>query len=159
MINILFAARPEQFELYEAPLRQGLAQRGIHARVTTHCAPADVDYIVYAPNNTLQDFTPFTRCKAVLSLWAGVEKIVGNASLTQPLCRMVDSGLRQGMVEWVVGHTLRYHLGMDQHIVNPDHIRISFIRGAKLLEEFNAGSDLLDCEFSLDAIEFTRRRP
>ena len=58
----------------------------------------------------------------MLSLWAGVEKIVGNASLTQPLCRMVDSGLRQGMVEWVVGHTLRYHLGMDQHIVNPDHI-------------------------------------
>jgi hypothetical protein len=28
MINILFAARPEQFELYEAPLLQGLAQRG-----------------------------------------------------------------------------------------------------------------------------------
>ena len=68
MINILFAARPEQFELYEAPLRHGLAQRGIHARVTTYCAPADVDYIVYAPNNTLQDFTPYTRCKAVLSL-------------------------------------------------------------------------------------------
>jgi len=33
---------------------------------------------------------------------------------------MVDSGLRQGMVEWVVGHTLRYHLGIDQHIINPD---------------------------------------
>jgi glyoxylate/hydroxypyruvate reductase A len=122
MINILFAAHPEQFELYEAPLRQGLAQQGIHAKVTTQCAPADIDYIVYAPNSTLQDFTPYTRCKAVLSLWAGVEKIVGNASLTQPLCRMVDRGLRQGMVEWVVGHTLRYHLGMDQHIVNPNHI-------------------------------------
>ena len=122
MINILFAARPEQFELYEAPLLQGLAQRGIHANVTTDCPPADVDYVVYAPSSTLQDFTPYTRCKAVLSLWAGVEKIVGNASLTQPLCRMVDSGLRDGMVEWVVGHTLRYHLGMDQHIVNPDHI-------------------------------------
>ena len=122
MINILFAARPEQFELYEAPLLQGLAQRGIHANVTTDCPPADVDYVVYAPSSTLQDFTPYTRCKAVLSLWAGVEKIVGNASLTPPLCRMVDSGLRDGMVEWVVGHTLRYHLGMDQHIVNPDHI-------------------------------------
>lgn len=86
MINILFAARPEQFELYEAPLLQGLAQRGIHANVTTDCPPADVDYVVYAPSSTLQDFTPYTRCKAVLSLWAGVEKIVGNASLTQPLC-------------------------------------------------------------------------
>ena len=123
MINILFAASPEQFELYESPLLQGLAQRGIiNTNVTTDYPPADIDYIVYSPSSTLQDFTPYTRCKAVLSLWAGVEKIVGNASLTQPLCRMVDSGLRQGMVEWVVGHTLRYHLGMDQHIVNPDHI-------------------------------------
>ena len=78
------------------PLRQGLAQRGIQADVTTDCPPADVDYVVYAPSSTLQDFTPYTRCKAVLSLWAGVEKIVGNASLTQPLCRMVDSGLRRG---------------------------------------------------------------
>ena len=26
------------------------------------------------------------------------------------------------MVEWVVGHTLRHHLGMDRHIVNPAHV-------------------------------------
>ena len=120
MINILFAAPPEQFELYAAPLRQSLAQRGIQANVTMDYPPADIDYVVYSPSSTLQDFTPYTHCKAVLSLWAGVEKIVGNESLTQPLCRMVDSGLRQGMVEWVVGHTLRYHLGIDQHIINPD---------------------------------------
>jgi hypothetical protein len=49
-----------------------------------------VDYIVYAPSSPLQDFAPYTRTKAVLSLWAGVERIVGNATLTQPLCRMVD---------------------------------------------------------------------
>jgi glyoxylate/hydroxypyruvate reductase A len=35
---------------------------------------------------------------------------------------MVDRGLTEGMVEWVVGHTLRYHLGMDRHIVNPNQI-------------------------------------
>ena len=58
----------------------------------------------------------------MLSLWAGVERIVGNATLTQPLCRMVDTGLTEGMVEWVVGHTLRHHLGMDRHIVNPAHV-------------------------------------
>ena len=40
MINILFAAPPEQFELYEAPLRQGLAQRGIQANVTMDYPPA-----------------------------------------------------------------------------------------------------------------------
>jgi glyoxylate/hydroxypyruvate reductase A len=25
------------------------------------------------------------------------------------------------MVEWVTGHVLRHHLGMDRHIINPDH--------------------------------------
>ena len=71
--------------------------------------PAAVDYIIYAPTSPLQDFTPFVNAKAVLSLWAGVERIVGNTTLTQPLCRMVDSGLTEGMVEWVVGHVLRHH--------------------------------------------------
>jgi glyoxylate/hydroxypyruvate reductase A len=84
--------------------------------------PAAVDYIVYAPSSPLQDFTPFTGCKAVLSLWAGVERIVGNPTLTQPLCRMVDPALTEGMVEWVVGHVLRHHLGMDRHIVNPGRL-------------------------------------
>ena len=44
----------------------------------------------------MADFTPFTRLKAVLSLWAGVERIVGNPTLTVPLCRMVDPGLTRG---------------------------------------------------------------
>ncbi len=56
-----------------------------------------------------------------MSLWAGgVEKIVGNATLTQPLTRMVDEGLAEGMVEWVTGYVLRYHLGMDQDICRQD---------------------------------------
>jgi glyoxylate/hydroxypyruvate reductase len=45
-----------------------------------------------------------------------VERIVGNSTLTQPLCRMVDPALTQGMVEYVTGHVLRHHLGMDAHI-------------------------------------------
>ena len=122
MINIFFAARPEKFHLYEAHLKRCLSHKGIAANLTTACAPEDVDYLIYAPDSTIQDLTPYTRCKAVLSLWAGVETFVGNETLTQPLCRMVDSGLRQGMTEWVTGHTLRYHLGMDQHIVNPGQI-------------------------------------
>lgn len=121
-VTIFFAAAavwPEFADVLPAALKEA----GIDARIVH--APDDpqaVDYIVYAPSAALQDFTPFTRCKAVLSLWAGVERIVGNATLTQPLCRMVDDGLTEGMVEWVVGHTLRHHLGMDRHIVNPGHI-------------------------------------
>jgi glyoxylate/hydroxypyruvate reductase A len=68
----------------------------------------------------LSDFTPYTKTKAVLNLWAGVETIVGNATLTQPLVRMIDHGLTQGMVEWVSAHSLRYHVGMDAHIHGQD---------------------------------------
>lgn len=118
---ILFAA-PALWPAYAKILPQALAEVGLAAQIVTEATdPALVDYIIYAPSAPLQDFTPFTRCKAVLSLWAGVERIVGNTTLTQPLARMVDPYLTEGMVEWVVGHALRHHLGMDRHIVNPAH--------------------------------------
>jgi glyoxylate/hydroxypyruvate reductase A len=121
MTTVLFAA-PSLWPEYQAELPQALAEAGVAAEVVTEAAPGTVDYIVYAPSSPLQDFTAYTRTKAVLSLWAGVERVVGNATLTHPLCRMVDPGLTEGMVEWVVGHALRHHLGMDRHIVNPGHV-------------------------------------
>ena len=122
MLTVLFAASDANWAEYAAPLRHAISDAGLTATLTREADPAAVDYIIYAPSSPLQDFAPFARCKAVLSLWAGVERIVGNATLTQPLCRMVDPGLTEGMVEWVVGHTLRHHLGMDRHIVNPARI-------------------------------------
>lgn len=122
MINILFAAHIEQLPLYEQHLRTRLKAAGLEANLVTECASNLVDYIIYCPNSSLQDFSQFTRCKAVLNLWAGVETIVRNKTLSQPLCRMVDSGLKKGMTEWVTGHVLRYHLGMDKHIFNPERI-------------------------------------
>jgi glyoxylate/hydroxypyruvate reductase A len=117
MIDVLFAAPAALWPSYRDPLARAMQGAGINARIVIESdAPADVDYIIYAPNGDLSDFRPYTRCKAVLSLWAGVETIVTNATLTQPLCRMVDSGLEEGMVEWVTGHVLRHHLGMDRHI-------------------------------------------
>jgi glyoxylate/hydroxypyruvate reductase A len=115
-VNILFAAKPDSWAAYETPLKTALSEAGVSADLRRAFAPEDVDYIVYAPNSTVQDFTPYTRCKAVLNLWAGVENVVGNTTLTQPLARMVDHGLTQGMMEWVTGHVLRHHLGMDAHI-------------------------------------------
>ena len=122
MINILFAAQPEQFPLYNQYLQTHLKAAGLKANLVMECPPNVVDYIIYAPNSSIQDLSQFTRCKAVLNLWAGVETITGNKTLNQPLCRMVDSGLQKGMTEWVAGHVLRYHLGMDKHIVNPERV-------------------------------------
>jgi len=121
-VNVLFSARPALWPVYEPLLNTGLADAGIKATIATDLPPDQVDYIVYAPNGGLLDFTPYTRAKAVLSLWAGVEKIASNDTLTVPLARMVDHGLTQGMTEWVVGHVLRYHLGMDRHITVQDGV-------------------------------------
>lgn len=121
--DIYFADRPAVWAEYEAPLRAALQRAGIDARLTDRCEdPERVDYIVYAPDGTVEDFSPFARCRAVLSLWAGVERIVGNPTLTQPLVRMVNDGLSEGMVEYVVGHVLRHHLGMDAHIRGQDGV-------------------------------------
>jgi glyoxylate/hydroxypyruvate reductase A len=121
-LTVLFAASDANWQAYSAPLRAAFAKAGLDAQLTRDADPAGVDYIVYTPTSPVQDFAPYTRCKAVLSLWAGVERVVTNPTLTQPLCRMVDPSLTEGMVEWVVGHSLRHHLGMDRHIVNPSRI-------------------------------------
>lgn len=121
-VNVLFAARSDRWDAYEIPLRAALSEAGVTADLATDLPPAEVDYIVYAPNSTVQDFTPFTRARAVLNLWAGVEDVVGNPTLRIPLARMVDHGLTQGMVEWVTGHVLRHHLGMDAHILGQDGV-------------------------------------
>lgn len=112
---IRFAATYERWEEYEGPLRRALGARGLGAAQLSAAPlpPEAVDYIVYAPNSDIQDFAPYTRLKAVLNLWAGVEDVVGNESLRVPLARMVDPGLTEGMVEWVVGHVLRHHLNID----------------------------------------------
>jgi len=118
--KVLFAGRRDQWPDYEVALKQAFKACGVTAELANDFPPDVVDYIVYAPNGPVQDFTAFTRAKAVLNLWAGVEAVVGNTTLTQPLARMVDPGMTEGMVEWVVGHVLRHHLGMDTHITGQD---------------------------------------
>ncbi|MBO9466253.1 glyoxylate/hydroxypyruvate reductase A [Tropicibacter sp. R15_0] len=121
--HILFAAKSERWPEYEAPLRAALDAEGVDYVLSCEMDAELVDYIIYAPNSGLSDFSVFPRLKAVMNLWAGVEDVVGNKTLTVPLTRMVDEeGLTQGMVEWVSGHVMRHHLGMDAHIVNPDRI-------------------------------------
>lgn len=127
MLNILFSAQPPRWDEYQAPLNAALTKAGLTANLARDHAPETVDYIVFAPNGPVTDFRPYTRTKAVMSLWAGVETVVDNPTLTQPLCKLVDPSLTDGMVEWVTGHTLRHHLGMDDHITKQDGVWRNFI--------------------------------
>ena len=120
MINILFAAVTERWDQYQEPLKKELDLIGLEYKLSNNLPPSEVDYIIYAPNSSIKDFSVFIKLKAVLNLWAGVEDVVKNETLKVPLSRMVDKGLTQGMKEWVLGHVMRYHLGIDLHIFGQD---------------------------------------
>lgn len=120
-VNVQFVTAPAVFEEYRAPLGRALDRLGIEATLSMDLAPDRVDYIVYAPSDGDVDLSGYTRAKAALGLWAGVETIISNPTLTMPYARMVDdAGMTQGMVEWVAGHVLRHHLGMDADICRSD---------------------------------------
>lgn len=122
-MRILFSAPKTDWDDYRDLLAGALEKAGIKAEIVYALNPDDpasIDYIIYAPSSEMKDFTPFTGAKAVLNLWAGVEGLVANTSLTQPLARMVDPGLTEGMVEWCTGHTLRHHLGTDRDVCRQD---------------------------------------
>ncbi|WP_343081670.1 glyoxylate/hydroxypyruvate reductase A [Ostreiculturibacter nitratireducens] len=122
-INIFFAAGPALWPDYREPLARACREAGLDVTVSDSAPdPSAVDYIVFAPGGVIEDFGPYANAKAVLNLWAGVEKIAPNPTLTQPLCRMVDPAMTEGMVEYVTGHVMRHHLGMDAHILGQDGI-------------------------------------
>ena len=126
-LKILFSASKKNWSEYKAPLEEAFASVSLDYDLRTSFEPSEVDYIIYAPSSSLQDFSPYTSLKAVLNLWAGVEGVAFNKTLKVPLARMVDSGLTSGMVEWVTGHTLRHHLGIDKHIHGQDGVWRSYV--------------------------------
>ena len=85
MINILFAAVTEKWDRYQGPLKKELNLLGLEYKLSEKLTPAKVDYIIYAPNSSIKDFSVFTNLKAVLNLWAGVEDVVKNETLTLSL--------------------------------------------------------------------------
>jgi len=79
--------------------------------------PGDVDILVYEASGPLKDIAPYAGVAAIQNLWAGVEAILANPTLPSEttLCRMVEPGLTIGMTDYVTGHVLRLHLGIDGH--------------------------------------------
>ncbi len=115
--KVLLSADAIHFPVWGDALKSALKDAGVNAEIEFSCTnPTDYDYVVYSPDGTLSDFSPFSNLKAVLSLWAGVENLVANPTIECPVCRMVDPGMIEGMREWVVGQVLRHHLGVDRFL-------------------------------------------
>lgn len=138
---VLFATERRAWRLYEVPLQAALTDVGFHLAGDSESSsdddldliaesdlgagvdPAEVDYIIYSMYSSVQDFSVFPNLRAVFNLWAGVESVIANPTLKVPLARMVDPiGLTAGMVEWVTGHVLRHHLGIDRDITRTDSV-------------------------------------
>lgn len=158
MPKVLFAAHAEDWPRYAPHLKRACLSRGVEIDLAPRTEdPASVDYIVYSPESGLEDFTSFTRLKAVLSLWAGVERIAPNPTLTVPLARMVDDGLRLGMRDYVAGHVLRYHLGIDDCLANQAgdwHPRVPPLARERSVAVLGLGALGLACAEALAGLGF-----
>ncbi len=75
----------------------------------------DVEYVVAArpPKGVLAQF-PNLKC--VLSMWAGVEDLLKDPAIGDiPIVRMIDPGLTNGIVTYVVHHVIGFHIHTDYY--------------------------------------------
>lgn len=113
-LKVLFWAMPDQWPLYKPALQEEFNRRGIPVELVNETDdPASIEYIIYAPTGADDDLSPFINTRLIQSLWAGPDKLIANPTLTQKLARMVDRGMSEGMVDYVLGNVLRHHLGTD----------------------------------------------
>ena len=159
-INVLYSGNKNLWSKYRDCLNSAFKNNKLKVVLKQEFDdPTTVDYIIYSPNGPFNDFSIFPNVKAVLSLWAGVETIVSNATLTQPLCRMVDEGLTNRMDEYIVGHTLRLQLGLDQQISQQDGIwrhdtMIPALANERNIGVIGLGSLGLACAHQLKQLNF-----
>ncbi|MEM7176678.1 MAG: glyoxylate/hydroxypyruvate reductase A [Pseudomonadota bacterium] len=120
---ILFAGNPEKRAHYEPALTAAAQAEGLAPVI--HMSPegvdpATVDYMIFDGDGPIEDLAPFTGLKGVMNLWAGVEAILRrDPPADLPIVRMVETGLTEGMRDYVVGHVMRHHIDVDTFINGP----------------------------------------
>lgn len=107
---VIIICRGEDPEGWKAALEVQLPD--LEFRVWPHDAGAaeDIDIaVVWQPPPGI--LATFPRLRAVLSLGAGVEHVLGDPGLPHevPVVRLIDPGLRSAMVEFVTMEVLRHH--------------------------------------------------
>ena len=103
-------------------LERALAEAVPGARLLPEEDDRGAEWVVLQDLPDAADLASYPRARAVLALWAGVEAILPRMPEGVPLVRLIDpEGLTAGMTEWVLGHVLRHHLGMDRHLGAAPH--------------------------------------
>jgi glyoxylate/hydroxypyruvate reductase A len=117
----LLALPEHDMPAWRAALEEAAAAQRVDIALRERAAPKEVAYLIWAPDGPQSDLRPFTQLRAILSVWAGVEKIIGRDDLPKgvPLCRMVEPGLTLGMRDYVVAHVMRRHIDLDAALVGP----------------------------------------
>lgn len=116
MTRVLYAGDPDEAEAWRDRLLALKPDLDLTLDIEG-TDPASVDILIYEASGPVRDLAPYAGVAAIQNLWAGVEAILANPTLPgEPaLCRMVEAGLTIGMTDYVAGHVLRLHLGMDRH--------------------------------------------
>ena len=122
-MKVLFCGVGDQAAAYAPALKRWSAELDAPFDLFTDpgdIAPGDVDVLIANPNAEVADFGVYAGARLIQSIWAGMEVFLANPTLpAQPtLCRMVEPGLTEGMTDYICGHVMRYHLGIDGHIAD-----------------------------------------
>ncbi|MEO0341954.1 MAG: glyoxylate/hydroxypyruvate reductase A [Pseudomonadota bacterium] len=116
MTKILWAGADKTTDKFLPPLRTALRTVLPNAQlIVGKHQPKEIEYLVYAPNGPVQDFKEYTSLKLIQSIWAGVDVILSNPDFPKiPLARMADTGMAEGMSDYILGQVLRHHLSTDR---------------------------------------------
>ena len=107
---LLFICEGEDPRAWETPLRTEIPDLDIRVWPDGVGNPDEIDVVLtWKPPRGL--LATFPNLKAILSLAAGIEHILRDPELPSgvPIARLIDPGLKTGMVEFVVMEVLRHH--------------------------------------------------
>ena len=114
-MSLVFACQDVPPAPWIAALRQELPDMEVHVW-PDFGAPEDVEFaLIWGPYAS--EMKQFPNLKAMISLGAGVDHILDQVDRPPhvPVARLVDPGLKIGMVEYVVYNVLRFHRRMPDY--------------------------------------------
>ena len=118
--RVLYAGPAGGAPKWRSAMLEAAQQAGaeIDLQLDPPAAPEDlgrIEYLLLTGDGPINDLSSLPNLKAMFSLWAGVETLLARPDLPKhiPLVRMVEPGLTIGMTDYVLAHTLRYHIDLE----------------------------------------------